>query len=54
MKRELYLLLDYPACSEKRAKRILRELQNTGVELLGFVAKGTGERYLKEYSRGKL
>jgi putative serine/threonine protein kinase len=53
MKRELYLLLDYPACSEKRAKRILRELQNTGVELLGFVAKGYRGTVFKGILKGK-
>ncbi|TCK05366.1 putative serine/threonine protein kinase [Phorcysia thermohydrogeniphila] len=50
MKRELYLLLDYPTCREERALRILKELQKLGVELLEFVAKG----YRGTVFKGKL
>jgi len=39
-KEELYLLLDYPACRKERALKVLKELQELGVKLLQFVAKG--------------
>jgi putative serine/threonine protein kinase len=50
MKRELYFFLDYPACREERALKILRELQKLGVELSEFVAKG----YRAAVFKGKL
>jgi putative serine/threonine protein kinase len=53
MKKELHLLLDYPACREERALRILKELRELGVELLQFIAKGYRGTVFKGKLNGK-